>query len=120
MAGQPGFFDLDERYAALSRTGDPLERLAAVVDFEMFRAELDAALGRSDRSKGGRPPMDAVMMFKVLVLQALYGLADEQTEFQIRDRLWFMRFLGPRSARSGAGRQHDLAVQGTAHQSGGG
>ena len=95
MAGQPGLFDLDERYAALSRTGDPLERLAAVVDFEVFRADLDTALARSDGSKGGRPPMDAVMMFKVLVLQALYGLADERTEFQIRDRLSFMRFLGP-------------------------
>ena len=34
------------------------------------------------------------MMFKVLVLQVLYGLADEQTEFQIRDQLSFMRFLG--------------------------
>lgn len=64
------------------------------MDFEIFRADLDAALVRSDRSKGGRPPMDAVMMFKVLVLQALYGLADEQAEFQIRDRLNFMRFLG--------------------------
>jgi transposase len=94
MAGQRGLFDLDERYAALSRTGDPLERLAAVVDFEVFRSDLDTALARSDGSKGGRPPMDAVMMFKVLVLQALYGLADEQTEFQVRDRLSFMRFLG--------------------------
>ena len=46
LAGQPGFFDLDERYAALSRTGDPLERLATVVDFEVFRADLDAALAR--------------------------------------------------------------------------
>jgi hypothetical protein len=44
MAGQPGFFDLDQRYAALSAAGDPLERLAAVVDFELFRPELD---GRS-------------------------------------------------------------------------
>lgn len=94
MSGQPGFFDLDERYRALSKSGDPLERLSAVVDFEMFRPELDAALARSDRAKGGRPPMDAVMMFKVLVIQALYGLADERTEFQIRDRLSFMRFLG--------------------------
>lgn len=94
MSGQPGFFDLDERYRALSKSGDPLERLAAVVDFEMFRPELDAALVRSDRTQGGRPPMDAVMMFKVLVIQALYGLADERTEFQIRDRLSFMRFLG--------------------------
>ena len=90
--GQAGLFDLDERYAALSKRGDPLERLAAVVDFEMFRADLEAALDRSDRSRGGRPPMDAVMMFQVLV-QALYGMADEQTEFQIRDRLSFMRFL---------------------------
>lgn len=94
MTHSPGFFDLDERYAGLSATGDPLERLSAVVDFEMFRPDLDAGLKRSDRAKGGRPPMDAVMMFKVLVLQSLYGLADEQTEFQIRDRLSFMRFLG--------------------------
>ncbi|MGK2921763.1 MAG: IS5 family transposase [Methyloceanibacter sp.] len=91
---EPGFFDLDERYRALSKSGDPLERLTAVVDFEMFRPELNVALARPDGSKGGRPPMDAVMMFKVLVLQALYGLADERTEFQIRDRLSFMRFLG--------------------------
>jgi hypothetical protein len=94
MTRQAGFFDLDERYAALSKGGDPLVRLSAVVDFEIFRADLNAALTRSDRSKGGRPPFDAVLMFKVLILQALYGLADEQTEFQVRDRLSFMRFLG--------------------------
>ena len=94
MSRFPGLFDFDERHAALSERGDPLERLCGVVDFEMFRAELDRALARSDRSKGGRPPFGAVLMFKVLVLQSLYGLADEQTEFQIRDRLSFMRFLG--------------------------
>ena len=107
MAGQPGLFDLDERYAAPSETGDPLERLASVVDFEMFRGDPDAAARRSDRSKGGRPPMDPVLMFKVLILQALCGLADGRTEFQIplagrrlpaiaerRDRLSFMRFPG--------------------------
>jgi IS5 family transposase len=94
MAGQPGFFDLDERCAALSAAGDPLERLAAVVDFELFRGELDVALERSDRARGGRPPYDAVLMFKVLVLQTLYTLSDDQTEYQIKDRLSFMRFLG--------------------------
>jgi hypothetical protein len=36
MAGQPGFFDLDQRYALLSAAGYPLERLAVVVDFELF------------------------------------------------------------------------------------
>ncbi len=94
MADQPGFFDLDARYRALSAAGDPLERLAAVVDFELFRAELEAALNRSDRAKGGRPPYDAVRMFKLLVLQTLYTLSDDQTEYQLKDRLSFMRFVG--------------------------
>lgn len=94
MAGQPGFFDLDERYAALSQAGDPLERLSAVVDFEVFRRALVKALKRSDRGKGGRPPYDPVLMFRILVLQALYNLSDDQAEFQVRDRLSFMRFLG--------------------------
>lgn len=92
--GQPGFFDVDERLAALSAAGDPLERLSAIIDFELFRPVLDGALARSDRSRGGRPPYDAVLMFKVLVLQALYGLSDDAAEFQIRDRLSFTRFLG--------------------------
>ncbi len=94
MIGQPGFFDLSDRYAALSAAGDPLERLTAVVDFEVFRGPLIVALRRSDLGKGGRPPFDPVMMFKILVLQALYSLSDEATEFQIKDRLSFQRFLG--------------------------
>lgn len=91
---QGGLFDVDERLAALSAAGDPLERLSGVVDFELFGPVLDVALARSDRSRGGRPPYDAVLMFKVLVLQALYSLPDDAAEFQIRDRLSFMRFLG--------------------------
>jgi IS5 family transposase len=94
MAGQPGFFDGEERLKALSAAGDPLERLAKVVDFEVFRGELEAALSRSDRTKGGRPPYDPVLMFKVLVLQTLYTLSDDQTEYQLKDRLSFMRFVG--------------------------
>ena len=94
MAGQPGFFDLDERYRALSAAGDALERLARVVDFELFRTQLETALDRSDRSRGGRPPYDAVLMFRVLVLQTLYTLSDDQAEYQLRDRLSFMRFVG--------------------------
>lgn len=65
-----------------------------MVDFEVFRGPLGAALRRGDRGKGGRPPFDSVLMFKILVLQALYALSDEATEFQIKDRLSFQRFLG--------------------------
>ena len=97
MSGQAGFFDLDERYRALSAAGDALERLARSIEFELFRPEVETALARSDRAKGGRPPYDAVLMVKVLVLQTLYTLSDDQAEYQIRDRLSFMRFLGSRS-----------------------
>jgi transposase, IS5 family len=94
MPNQPGFFDADQRLRALSAAGDPLERLRAVVDFELLRPELEAALDRADRSRGGRPPYDAVLMFRILVLQTLYTLSDDQTEYQLRDRLSFMRFGG--------------------------
>ena len=65
-----------------------------MVDFELFRADLERAVPRSDRAKGGRPPFDHVLMFKTLVLQASHNLSDERTEYLIRDRLSFMRFLG--------------------------
>ena len=58
MRGQAGFFDADERLKELSSKGDDLERLNAVVDFELFRPDLARAVPRSDGSKGGRPPFD--------------------------------------------------------------
>lgn len=94
MRGQPGFWDVDERYARLSEAGDPLEKLNSVVPWEAFRKPLAKALKRSDGARGGRPPYDAVLMFKTLVLQALYNLSDDQAEFMIQDRLSFLRFLG--------------------------
>ena len=44
MVAQPGFFDLEDRLARLSAKGDELERLSAVVDFELFRPELERAV----------------------------------------------------------------------------
>jgi hypothetical protein len=63
MRGQPGFWDVDERYARLSEAGDPLDKLNAVVPWEVFRKPLGKALKRSDGARGGRPPYDAVLMF---------------------------------------------------------
>lgn len=94
MVGQLDFIDLSDRYAALSAAGLPQERLASVVDFEVLRGPLIVARKRSAHGKSGRPPFDPVMMFKILVLQALYSLSDEATDFQIKDWLSFERFLG--------------------------
>jgi IS5 family transposase len=94
MRGQAGFWEIDERYVRLSEAGDPLEKLNAVVCWEVFAKPLAKALKRSDGAKGGRPAYDPVLMIKIMVLQALYSLSDDQAEFQIQDRLSFMRFLG--------------------------
>ena len=67
MRGQTGFFDIDERLGKLSAKGDELERLNTLVDFELFRGDLERAVPRSDRSRGGRPAFDHVLMFKALI-----------------------------------------------------
>ncbi len=95
MAGrQSGFWDVEERLQELSARGDPLEKLSATVDFEIFRADLAAALRPRDPARGGRPGFDVVLKFRMLVLQAMHGLSLDQTEYLLRDRLSWMRFCG--------------------------
>jgi IS5 family transposase len=91
---QLGFFDLQDRYEQLSAAGDPLERLNEIVPWNKFRTTLNRLMQKARKSNAGRPPYDYVLMFKILVLQSLYNLSDHQMEYQIRDRLSFMRFLG--------------------------
>jgi len=63
--------------------------------WESFRAEIEAVVLTVDKkSSVGRKPFDAILMFRMLVLQALINLSDEQVEYQVRDRLSFSRFLG--------------------------
>lgn len=91
--GPWGFVDLSDHLKRLSEAGDPLEEMARVIDFEVFRPALEEALAYSDGSKGGRPPYDPVAMFKVLILAAQNTVSDARMEFLIRDRLSWMRFL---------------------------
>ena len=80
-------FSLNDHLEALSQHGDPLEVLEQTVDFEYLRSWLVDGLGYSDGSKGGRPPLDPVALFKILILQAQHNLSYVGTEFMIRDRL---------------------------------
>jgi transposase len=81
--------------AGVVAKGDDLERIAALVDFGSSARSWSGRCRASDGSKGGRPAFDHVLMFKVLLLQAMHGLSDERCEYLIKDRLSFMRFLGP-------------------------
>lgn len=91
---QTGLLDWQIRFRQLDAGGDPLPKLKKLVDWERFRPDLEAVRDKERKSNAGRKPFDVILMFKVLVLQSLYNLSDERIEFQIRDRLSFMRFLG--------------------------
>src|SRR5213082_3401247 len=95
--GQLGFFDAEKRLAALSAKGDPLEAIDRLVPWERFRSDIEAVVLTPDemkKSSAGRKPVDAIVLFRTLVLQTLHNLSDEQVEYQVRDRLSFTRFLG--------------------------
>src|SRR4249919_310888 len=80
----------------LSAKGDPLEAIDRLVPWESFRTDIEAVVLTPDdarKSSAGRKPLDALLMFRMLVLQSLYNLSDEQVEYQVRDRLSFTRFL---------------------------
>jgi IS5 family transposase len=91
---EKGFFDETDRLQELSMLGDPLEKLNRYINWEGLRGILTRALKKEAQCPGGRPPFDYVMMFKILILQKLYNMADDKTEYQIKDRLSFQRFLG--------------------------
>ena len=92
--GNQGLFYSEDRASMLTSLGNPLERLEETVDFEMFRETLEAGLYRDRMTKAGAKPYDYVLMFKILVLQRMYNLSDEQAEYQIVDRTSFRGFLG--------------------------
>jgi IS5 family transposase len=91
---QAGFFDIQYRLEDLTKAGDPLVVLKEKVDWTKFSHLLAGAINRSHKSNAGRKPYSSMLMFKIMVLQSLYNLSDEQMEYQIRDRISFMRFLG--------------------------
>ena len=92
--GQLGFWDDSKRLEKLSQLGDCLEKLQSIIDWQLFMPTIRRALEKPRKGPGGRRPFDPLMMFKILVLQRIYNLSDDQTEYQINDRISFMRFLG--------------------------
>jgi len=91
---QTGLFDWQTRFEQLDKGGDPLVKINEVIKWEIFRKQLQKVRDKERKSAAGRKPYDVIVMFKVLIIQSLYNLSDDQLEFQIRDRLSFMRFLG--------------------------
>jgi IS5 family transposase len=90
-----GMFDEHFLLEKLTKLKDPLVKLDAHIDWKIFSPILDVVFNKpQNRNNAGRPPYDRIMMFKILILQSLYNVSDDQMEYQIMDRLTFKRFLG--------------------------
>lgn len=88
-------FEYEDKMKKISEIGDPLEKLNTIIPWKDIFSGAIAKLKKSDaKGPGGRPPYDYILMLKVLIIQRVYNLSDEQTEYQINDRLSFQRFLG--------------------------
>lgn len=94
MMGRKGFGDEEERLTKLGRKKPALERLAATIPWEKFRPLLESAFQQERKSPAGRRRIDVIIMFKMLVLQQLFNLSDEELEFQVNDRRSFEKFVG--------------------------
>lgn len=92
---QRGLFDEIERLEELTKLGDPLTILTEKIKWETFRPILKQIRIENPENikNAGRKPFDEVMMFRVIILQSLYGLSDDQMEFQLKDRRSFERFV---------------------------
>jgi len=91
----PSIFDYQNRLELLAtRDKSALDRLNEIMEWTIFRADLKKPFEKEAKAPGGRPAYDMLLMFKILVLQRLFNLSEEQTEFQILDRFSFQRFLG--------------------------
>ena len=94
MGKQIIFYGADRQLDRLSKLGDPLEKINEVIGWETFRYSIRKRVRKEKYPKGGRPPMDEIMMFKITLLQDWNNISDDSAEYLINDRLSFQRFLG--------------------------
>jgi IS5 family transposase len=85
---------LEQRYQKLKRKNSLLLKLDEIIPWSDFRPLLQPIHHKPRKTNAGRKPIDVIVMFKMLVLEQLYNISDEELEYQVNDRLSFMRFLG--------------------------
>ena len=92
--GQKGFWDEQERVSKLKNKKPVLTCLSESIPWEAFRPLLEKGYSQERKSNAGRKRIDPLILFKMLVLQQLFNLSDEEVEFQVNDRRSFEEFVG--------------------------
>jgi IS5 family transposase len=89
-----GFGRWQKRRQKLEARKDFLSKLNRIVPWDKFRRCLEQLATQERKSKAGRKPIDPLLLFKLLIVQQLYNLSDEDLEYQTHDRESFRRFVG--------------------------
>jgi IS5 family transposase len=84
----------EARKEKLIKQKDFLYKLNQIIPWSEFREDLEQIYQKERKSNAGRKPIDVILMFKMVILQQLYNLSDEELEYQVNDRLSFLDFLG--------------------------
>lgn len=92
--GQKGFWDEQERREKLNQKKPILKWLNENINWQDFRPLLETIYDKERKSNAGRKPIDVMIMFKMLILQQMYAISDDELEFQVNDRISFMEFIG--------------------------
>jgi transposase, IS5 family len=89
------FFVFENRLEKITKLGDRQENLRQSINWNRFSDFLESRLPRSaEKPQGGRPAYSHDCMFRILVLQTLHNLSDDEMEFMLNDRLSFQKFIG--------------------------
>jgi len=90
------FFGDHRALESLTQAGDRLMELDRYIDWQPLIEVADGLwrAARKGQAACGAKPWDSAVMLRVLILKRLYHLSDEQVEYQLRDRLSFLRFVG--------------------------
>jgi hypothetical protein len=93
VKGQLSFFAMEEQLEKIYANNSFLPKLKTLIDWEIFRSDLNIVREKGRKSNAGRTAHDVLLMFKILVLKSMYNLSNDKIEEQIRDRLSFRDFL---------------------------
>jgi IS5 family transposase len=92
--GRQGFWDIEVRPAKTEAKEVVAESVKSTGAMGDLSSDSDADREKPRKSQAGRNPTDVLLLFKMLVLQKLYNISDDELEYQVNDRLSFMQFLG--------------------------
>lgn len=86
-----------ERLDKLETINSLLPTILELVDLQAIADQVESVIAperSSNKAQPGRPAYPILLMLKMVLLQTINNLSDEQTEYQCLDRLSFQRFLG--------------------------